>query len=183
MALVSYTSHSDTSIAEGFALMLETACRDFEVFQRLIRQETKLIQSNGTVDLSASASVNMALAKSFVFYVVRARRICEHCADSLHVDRAGRKSFLKATSGILSVRDVNEHGFDKPKLGKNSKPSMHTHNDSSAILDETSMVILNDQRILMGPLNLYDIYIPTNDMKMIAGFACLPHNLPDSVSV
>jgi hypothetical protein len=34
-------SHADVSIAEGFALMLETACEHFEILQRLIRQEIR----------------------------------------------------------------------------------------------------------------------------------------------
>jgi hypothetical protein len=100
------------STATGFALMLETACGDFEAMQRLIRRETQLVFSNGQEDFGGRACAQMALAKSFVFHVVRARRICEHGAGSLKVDRSARKSFMQDTAGVVGVRDVNEHGFD-----------------------------------------------------------------------
>ena len=165
-------SHPGVSVAEGFALMLETACEDFEVLQRLIRQETRLVFGSGREDHRAGARVRMALAKSFVFHVVRAHRICEHGAPSLTVDRTERKLFLKATANVLGIRDVNEHGFDSSR-GRTSKPSMHSHAKESAILDEISMTILGEQKILMGPLNLYNIYIPTNRMRKLPGFASL----------
>ena len=84
-----------------------------------------------------------------------------------------RTRFLKATASVLGVRDVNEHGFDTS--GRVSKPMMHSHPEYSAILDETAMIVLGDQKILMGPLNLYDIYIPTDHMRLLAGFASLHH--------
>jgi hypothetical protein len=120
----------------------------------------------------------MALAKSFVFHAVRARRICEHGAGSLTVNRTERKLFLSATAKVPDVRDVNEHGFD---WGATSKPSMHHHSKNSAMVDETAMVVLGDQNILMGPLNLYDIYLPTNRMRKLAGFASLPRSRPGSL--
>ena len=160
------------SIAEGFALMLETACRDFETMQRLIRQEIRLLFAHGQEDLSGRARAQMALAKSFVFHVVRARRICERGAGSLTVDRLQRRTFLQSTAGVLGVRDVNEHGFDAggSVRGKTSQPAMHHHPVEDALVDETAMVVLSDQKILMGPLNLYEMYLPTDIMRKIAGF-------------
>jgi hypothetical protein len=166
-------SKGETSIAAGFALMIETACEDFEILQRLIRQETQLVSHTGRNDFRAGPRIQMALAKSFVFNVVRARRICEHSRGSLAVNGLERTRFLKATASVLGVRDVNEHGFDTS--GRVSKPMMHKHPEDSAILDETSMVVFDDQKILMGPLNLYDIYIPTAHMRTLAGFASLHH--------
>ena len=113
----------------------------------------------------------MALAKSFVFNVVRARRICEHSRGSLAVNGLERTRFLRATASVLGVRDVNEHGFDTS--GRTSKPTMHSHPEYSVVLDETAMVVLGDQEILMGPLNLYDVYVPTAYMRTLAGFASL----------
>jgi hypothetical protein len=168
----SQPSHPGISTAAGFALMLETACEDFEVLQRLIRQETRLVFGDGREDHRAGARVRMGLAKSFVLHVVRARRICEHGATGLTVDRTERKLFLKATANVLSVRDVNEHGFDSSR-GGTSKPSMHNHAKKGTILDETSMIVLGEQEILMGPLNLYNIYTPTDRMRKLAGFASL----------
>jgi hypothetical protein len=158
--------------------MLETACRDFEAMQRLIRRETRLIFENGREDVMGKASAQMALAKSFVFHVVRARRICEHGAGSLTVDRSQRRSFLKETAGVPGVRDVNEHGFDSGGAvrGKSARASMHLHAHESAMVDETGLIILGDQKILMGPLNLYDIYIAVDSIRKLAGFSSLPQD-------
>jgi hypothetical protein len=166
----------ELSVARGFALMLETACEDFEVLQRLIRQETRMLfATGGREDFRAVHSTEMALAKSFVFHVQRARRICEHGAGALAVDRTERKRFLSATAKVLGVRDVNEHGYEP---GADSKPSIHRHGENFAALDETSMIVLGDQNILMGPINLYDIYLPTDRLRTLAGFASLPRSRP-----
>jgi hypothetical protein len=45
--------------------------------QRLIRRETKLVSGNDLEDQRAAARAQMALAKSFVSHIVRARPICE----------------------------------------------------------------------------------------------------------
>jgi hypothetical protein len=76
------------------------------------------------LDVRGRACAQMALAKSFVFHVVRARRICEHGAGSLKVDRSERRLFLQGTAGVLGVRDVNEHGFDAggAARGKSQNP-------------------------------------------------------------
>jgi hypothetical protein len=50
---------------------------------------------------------------------------------------------------------------------------MHHHSDEDALVDETAMVVLGDKKILMGPLNLYDVYVPTNSMRKLAGFSSL----------
>jgi hypothetical protein len=149
--------------------MLETACEDFEILQRLIRLETNVVSTHHRDRFRAAPRIQMALAKSFVFYVARARRICEHGASALGIDRLERTRFLKGTEGLPRVRDVNEHGFD---VNGSSKPSMH-HREGG-ILDETSMVIGSDKEILMGPLNLYDMYVPTARLRSLAGFASLP---------
>jgi hypothetical protein len=165
----------ETSIATGFALMLETACSDFEAMQRLVRGETRLVFANGQEDVWGRARAQMALAKSFVFHVVRARRICEHGASSLAVDRLQRRSFLQGTAGVLGIRDVNEHGFDAGGAvrAKSSKPSRHYHPTEDALVDETAMMVVGDQKILMGPLNLHDVYVPTDTMRKLAEFSSL----------
>jgi hypothetical protein len=167
----------EVSTATGFALMLETACEDFEILQRMIRQEIKLVSGNGIEHRRASPRIQMALAKSFLFNLVRARRICDLGAGSLTVDRAERKRFLNATAAVVNVRDVNEHGFDVNKI---SKPSMHSHAKENAILDETAMAVLGDQKILMGPLNLYNVYVPTDRMRKLAGFRSLRPAFPQA---
>jgi hypothetical protein len=110
----------------------------------------------------------MALAKSFVFNAHRANRICEKNKAALALDRTDRTLFLKATDSLGPVRDVNEHGFDG---GSSVKPSMH-HQGGGA-QDETALVIVGREKILMGPLNLYTIYQAVDRMRQIAGFNAL----------
>jgi hypothetical protein len=107
----------ETTPARAFALMLETACEQFEVLQFMLRTEIKVI-SDGSTDpwkrsklMRAPYCIQMALAKSFVANVIRARRICEHGSQHLAIERAERRLFLSKTSDMQKVRDVNEHGF------------------------------------------------------------------------
>lgn len=102
----------------ALALLLETAREQFRVLQFIILGEIKLV-SDQQNDLTkrllfarAPGCVGMALAKSFVANVVRARRICEHGGQSLTLDKMERKLFLSQTNALLQVRDVNEHGLD-----------------------------------------------------------------------
>jgi hypothetical protein len=87
---------------------------------------------------------------------------------SLTLDRLERKRFLKATGLLISVRHVNEHGFDR---GAYSKPSMHVQEGGK--LDETSLVVLGPEKILMGPLNLCAAYAAVDLMRKLAGFSAL----------
>ena len=96
--------------ATGLALMLETACEDFETMQRLISRDLLVVSQGGHQRYGEPNRIIMALGKSFVFYLVRARRICEHGAGVLRINRLERKLFLARTVGVVSVRDVNEHG-------------------------------------------------------------------------
>ena len=127
---------------------------------------------DGREDIRGVARAQMALAKSFIFHVVRACRICEKGASSLSVAKDERKRFLSSTATVLHVRDVNEHGFDLGGAlrGKKSTPKLHHHVEEEAILDETSMVIIGDKNILMGPINLYDAYVATDQLRKIAGW-------------
>lgn len=100
----------------------------------------------------------MALAKSFLFYANRANRICWKNKALLAVDRSERERFFKATEPLTSVRDVNEHGFDGDVRSTKHRPAMHVQ-ESGGMGDETSLVIDGRDRILMGPLNLYSIYL------------------------
>jgi hypothetical protein len=164
---------AETSGADGFALMLETACRDFEVLIALVRNDFSITAADQFLAMRARGAIRMALAKSLVFNAARAFRICERGAQNLNVPSDERKAFLAAMRPILDVRHVNEHGFDpRPgRRGKNSRPSMHFHHVANVILDEVSLNILGEQRILMGPLNLADFYAPMKHMCALAGFA------------
>jgi hypothetical protein len=90
------------------ALMLETACEQFEVLQLLLKNEIKVI-SNDPADvrkhikfLRAPHGINMALAKSFVANVIGARRICEHGSQHLAIERTLRRQFLSsARAGVI----------------------------------------------------------------------------------
>jgi hypothetical protein len=172
----------ETTPAQAFALLLETACEDFENLQDLISSELRVLahgQNEANVSntekrkkafrtLRAPLTIQMALAKSFVFNARRANRVCNLNRGTLGLDRTQRKEFLKATEPLIAVRDVNEHGFD----GNGSlKPSMHLQD--GGMLDETSLVVNGRDKILMGPLNLYDIYVAVARMRELAGFNAL----------
>jgi hypothetical protein len=161
--------------------LLETACEDFEILQDLVRGHLHVValeRSNNAPftkeerqkafrAIRASARVQMALAKSFVFNAWRANRACNLNKGTLGLDRIARKEFLKATEPLKPVRNVNEHGFD----GKDLKPSMHQQ--EGGMLDETGLVILGPEKIMMGPLNLYDAYPAVDRMRKLAGFNAL----------
>jgi len=163
---------------EAFALMLETACEQFEVLQLLVRRDIELSFAREPNDnrerltfARATACIRMALAKSFIAYVVRARRICEHGSRYLkHVERLERTRFCKTTEGVLGVRDVNEHGFDV-NADPDTRPQLHHQHD--ALLDETALTIFGADKILVGPLNLCNVYPAVARMREFAGFIAL----------
>jgi hypothetical protein len=137
----------------------------------LIRNEICLTGDPLTT-MRARGAIRMALAKSFLFHLERARRICDQGSQSLDIPASERKEFLRALKPISKVRDVNEHGFDlKPgSRGKQSFPKIHYHEVENALLDETSLQNLGVDKILMGPLNLFNYYAPAHRMRSIAGF-------------
>jgi hypothetical protein len=161
--------------AKAFALMLETACEQFEVLQSLLRKEIT-VNSEQTHDFRkeiqlrrAPYCINMALAKSFVANVIRARRICEHGSQHLAVERLERQRFLHGTAAIQTVRDVNEHGYDVQD--NRSRPKLHYNR--GGYVDETAMYIGSADEILMGPINLCDVYRSVARTRELAGFASL----------
>jgi len=169
---------------EAFALMLETACEDFENLLDLIDGDTKVVTRPRAPAMSshkahrlarAPARIQMALAKSFLFYANRANRICWKNKALLTVDRSERERFLKATEPLTSVRDVNEHGFDGDKRSVKHKPAMHLR-ESGTMGDETSLTIERRDRILIGPINLHTIYLAVERMRGLAGFIALHKN-------
>jgi hypothetical protein len=173
------TSHCSPN--QALALMLETACEDFENLQNLISGHLQVvavphhpaIRSNQDDPRKAlhapraSARIQMALAKSFVFNTHRANRICEKNAAALALDRLERQRFLKATDTVAVLRDVNEHGFDGGK--RDVKPSMRFLADGGW-MDETALVTASREKILMGAVNLYPVYLAVDRMRRLAGF-------------
>jgi hypothetical protein len=111
----------------------------------------------------------MALAKSFVANAIRARRTCERGSQHLTIERTERRRFLRGSSGVQKVRDVNEHGFDIHD--NKSRPILHYN--GGGFVDETAMYIGSAEEILMGPINLYDVYRSVARMRDLAGFASL----------
>lgn len=166
----------------AFALHIETACEDFEILQCLIsgqlmiRPQVSEIMRSPTSDLNelrmaarAPSRIQMALAKSFVFNVRRANRILEFNKHAISLDRPTRKHFLKVSDVLTSIRDINEHGYDGRRTDK--KPSLHEHEGVS--LDETSLFIQGLDKILMGPVNLAQIYPHIVTVRSNAGFSAL----------
>lgn len=176
---------SQCSAEQAFALMLETACEDFENLQDIVSGRLQVVVSsrNSAIPVAggddprralraarASARVQMAFAKSFVFNAHRANRICEKNAAALALDRLERLRFMKATDQLAVLRDVNEHGFDG---GKNDvKPSMRFHPEGGW-MDETALVTVGSENILMGAVNLYPVYRAVDRMRVLAGFNAL----------
>jgi hypothetical protein len=172
----------EISAAEAFALLLETACEDFEILQALVDGEIQVASPN--LDEATPANkhdhrkahraaraaqrIQMALAKSFVFNARRANRVCDLNKARLALDRVERTRFMKATQPLIAVRDVNEHGFDG---NGSTRPSWHIQEGGR--LDETSLVIDGPQKILMGPLNLCTVYLAVDRMRTFAGFGAL----------
>lgn len=69
----------DVASQRAFALMLETACHEFETLLALVCGELRLDQPeklDQTSLVRPMATIQMALAKSFVFNANRANRIC-----------------------------------------------------------------------------------------------------------
>jgi hypothetical protein len=161
--------------------MVETACEDFENLQDLIGGHLQVVavprdpaipsnqddSRNAIHAARASARIQMALAKSFVFNAHRANRICEKNTAALTLDRLERNRFMKATDQLAALRDVNEHGFDGGK--DDVKPSMRLHSEGGW-MDETSLVVLGPEKILMGAANLYSVYLAVDRMRTLAGF-------------
>jgi len=176
------TRQLDTKTA--FALVLETAAEQFRVLQSLVRGDVKVIPRQTAAcsieQFRAESCIQMALAKEFVFNARRALRISQQGAAQLRLDRLQRKSFENALASIVDTRDVNEHGFD-PAGNTNSRPTLHRHELDDAILDETSLIICNPDKILMGPLNLATVYEAVERMRLVAGFASLKRG-PDAPS-
>ncbi len=171
----------EISADKAFALMLETACEDFENLLYLIDGSIKVVVTTDKVAQShsqvhrfvrAPARIQMALAKSFLFYANRANRICWKNKAQLKLDRDERERFLKSTEPLTLVRDVNEHGYDGDIRSQKHKPSMHPQ-ESGGMGDETSLTIDGRDKILMGPLNLYTIYLAVDRMRRFAGFTAL----------
>lgn len=175
-------THEKIDTKTAFALLLEAASEQFKILQALIQGEL-LVSSRmqigaanaNNLDGRAQATILRALAKEFLFNAVRALRICEHAAGELAIDREVRMSFMKLVGPSVPVRDVNEHGYD-PNGGskrKKSRPSMHHHASDGVLCDETSLVILGPDRILMGPLNLLKVFEQIEAMRQTAGFSSL----------
>jgi hypothetical protein len=67
------------------------------------------------------------------------------------------------------VRDVNEHGFDIKD--NTNRPALHYNGVD--FVDETAMYIVSAEEILMGPINLYDVYRSVLRIRDLAGFTSL----------
>lgn len=123
--------------------ILSDACQDFEILLKLRGESGDRTGRNYELDWRSISRIQMAMAKSFLFKIVRCRRIYEHGAGKLGLDREKRNNFLASTKSVTDVRDVNEHGFDPTsgRGGKQSRPSahIHNHNGMSIAIDETSI--------------------------------------------
>ena len=90
----------------------------------------------------------------------------------LALDRDELDRFLKATKPLTDVRDVNEHGYDGDERSAKHKPSLHLQ-EGGTTGDETGLTIDGREMILIGPLNLYTVYLAVERMRTLAGFNAL----------
>jgi hypothetical protein len=173
------------TLPRAFALLLDTACSEFEALRAIVSGEFRLTMSDlAPTDLShvgaaprALPTIRMALAKSFVSNAIRARRICEHGSNKLSINRIERKIFLNGLSHTNMVRNVNEHGFEIDAKDF-TKPKLHFHASYGGYADETTLAIIGPDEILMGPINLCEVYRVVDRMRKVAGFASLPPYYP-----
>jgi hypothetical protein len=151
---------------QAFAHRLETACLSFKAAGGLLGRQLRIVNERNQEDIRARADATMALVQSFVFNTRRARRMCEQGASLLHVPREERRRFVHATKILVDVRDVNEHGFDAKQSA--TRPKLHKHDN--AYVDEMSLTLASPDEILMGPLNLLNVYTSVERMRQWAGY-------------
>ncbi|KRR09560.1 hypothetical protein CQ12_13820 [Bradyrhizobium jicamae] len=162
------------STKEAFALLLESACDAFEALLSLLQRKVTIGGSSDHLTSGrAAAAIRMALAQSFVFNTCRAHRLCKHQAGALGLDRDERKVFIAATETLVDVRDINEHAYERKvsSAGRKQKSRM-MHDQGNSFGDETSLTI-DQGGVLMGPLDLRDVYRAVDRMRSLAGFRML----------
>jgi hypothetical protein len=161
---------------QAFAHRLETACLSFKAARGLLGRQLRIVNERNEEDIRARADATMALVQSFVFNTRRARRMCEQGAALPHVPRDERRRFMHATKVLVDVRDVNEHGFDAEQSA--TRPKLHDHGD--VYVDEMSLTLASPDRILMGPLNLLNVYASVERMRKRAGYEPLGRHRRDA---
>jgi hypothetical protein len=94
------------SDAKNFALFIEMACDEFGLLNSLIKGKIQIVPSDPR-NLRAAGSIQMVLARSFIFDVARAYRICKH-GRFLQNHPNERRSFLGYLEKIelVDIRDV-----------------------------------------------------------------------------
>lgn len=172
---------NEEKIRERLALLLEVSCEQFELARAFANREFDVSAPMGTSKTHlfrrANSTATMALAKEFLFNSRRALRLVEDGKGKLALDRPQRIAFINTLKPIIDIRNVNEHGFDeKSHSGKPIiRPKLHKHHDGFIAVDETSMVVDNG-KILIGPLDLESVYNSIFKLKEIAGFSSLPRH-------
>ncbi len=135
----------------------------------------KLQQSHAEVMFDST--VRRALAQSFIMNLMKVCRFFDSGKNLDFIDPTDRREFVKLSKKVKQVRDAVEHGYDlhDGKGGKNSEPQLHEHSEFSAKLDETALIFIGSDAILMGPLNLIEFEVPIANMVRKYGFSSL-HN-------
>ncbi|MFF8800902.1 MULTISPECIES: hypothetical protein [unclassified Methylobacterium] len=161
-------------IAKNFALMIEGACQEFEALQAILSHEVTIAGTTPSA-VFVQGTIVRSLTKTFLFNAARAYRIYKHGKSVLKLPRELRKEFEQVLEPVIAVRDVNEHGFDSHQIPgkKNLRPTLHLHAEFDAAVDETSIIALGPEQVLVGPLNIYNLYQTIARMRTVAGFAAL----------
>lgn len=147
-------------IWEGLVMTVERACEEFEIIQEFQRGNMAIARKDQRLDYRSTSAICAALARSFLFDARRIERICNGSKNFNIINRYLRKEVCGTLKPFISVRDVNEHGYDPNKLdGDKNTPKMHVSVDGFGVLDETSFIFCGAEMVLMGPINMYDAYI------------------------
>ena len=172
---------NEPNIHERLAMLLESACNQFEVLLKLLSDKIVILDKSQSAHIFAGSLakhvIEMALAKEFLFNARRVHRLVDQGKGPLGLDRKIRRNLMSTLKPIIGVRDANEHGFDeKPMSGKPiPKPRPHYHFGGAVSVDETSLMVIGS-KILMGPLDLRQIYNAVAILRNSAGYKSLKNH-------
>ncbi|WP_333828023.1 hypothetical protein [Pararhodobacter sp.] len=159
----------ELSVSKRFEMKLRSALDCFELLADFVNEGSIIAFRDVSGRLAEDEFSGMkcvsSLAHKFIFEVIRLRRVIEHGHADLQLEPEFRRHFLRELKVVLHVRNVNEHGYDI-RGNENSQPSMHPHEHDglNLALDETSIIVLSPQKILIGPINIYDVNILLNQL-------------------
>lgn len=145
---------------EKLCMKLDGACKTYKILDGFLKNELFIVDNNNTKHSTEKAIIISSLAREFIFEAARVYRIVDRAHQNIGIERDDRKMLLSSLKNIVRTRGINEHWCD-PK-GVKEQPKEYASGAFS--VDDTSMIILND-KIIFGNLNLKDVYEKLNQMN------------------